>query len=396
MKNAGCQVFAVDHQANRFTPKVPTFTIDLSLEDEVTVAKQLLEFVKPGAVHFGLMCGTCSRAREHSVAKRLRQQGAPEPQPLRDETHLFGKNGLSATDKLKVEKANTIYRHAISLLMTCYLLHCIVSIENPVRSWLWALLAVLVKQTHDEGFIRWYFSLESTIFDACMHGSARNKSTTILGSPGVFNSLAVRCDHSHSHEPWSATKVGQGWIFDTAAEAEYPAVLSQRLAARILSHLPAERCHVNLKQLRLDSLQAQGRQHRAFLQLIPDFASFFWAPKGTTAAPNQKLLPPKTAGDEIEAGSIGSFTQDSATIKVGIFWNLITTWVKPYNCTTQWTQQLFYLTRCCGCSSSCSPKSQPSLPEKGWTCYDCTETGQYNCGMLKLSCTRSYQSMCKA
>ena len=147
MKNAGCQVFAVDHQANRFTPKVPTFTIDLSLEDEVTVAKQLLEFVKPDAVHFGLMCGTCSRAREHSVAKKLRQQGAPEPQPLRDETHLFGKNGLSATDNLKVEKANTIYRHAISLLMTCYLLHCIVSIENPARSWLWALLAVLVKQT---------------------------------------------------------------------------------------------------------------------------------------------------------------------------------------------------------------------------------------------------------
>ena len=130
----------------------------------------------------------------------------------------------------------------------------------------------------------------------------------------------MRCDHSHSHEPWSATKVdGQGWIFDTAAEAEYPAVLSQRLAACILSHLPAERCHVNLKQLRLNSLQAQGRQHRAFLQLIPDFASFFWAPSGTTAAPNQKLLPPKTAGDEIEADSIGSFTQDSATIKVGIF-----------------------------------------------------------------------------
>ena len=57
MKNAGCQVFAVDHQANRFTPKVPTFTIDLSLEDEVTVANQMLEFVKPDAVHFGLEPG---------------------------------------------------------------------------------------------------------------------------------------------------------------------------------------------------------------------------------------------------------------------------------------------------------------------------------------------------
>ena len=73
------------------------------------------------------------------------------------------------------------------------MLQCIVSIENPARSWLWPLLAPLVKQTANEGFINWYFSLEATMFDACMHGSLRNKSTTILGTPGVFNSLAVRC-----------------------------------------------------------------------------------------------------------------------------------------------------------------------------------------------------------
>eukprot|EP00435_Cladocopium_sp_Y103_P032079 s2147_g8.t1 len=102
MKNAGCQVFAVDHQANRFTPKVPTLAIDLSIEDEVTLANQLLTFVKPDAVHFGLMCGTCSRAREHSLAPSLRRQGAPEPKPLRDEANLFGKPGMTESDRIKV------------------------------------------------------------------------------------------------------------------------------------------------------------------------------------------------------------------------------------------------------------------------------------------------------
>lgn len=53
------------------------------------------------------MCGTCSRAREHSFSKTLRQQGAPEPRPLRGEWSLFGRPNMSPTNKLKVEKANT-------------------------------------------------------------------------------------------------------------------------------------------------------------------------------------------------------------------------------------------------------------------------------------------------
>eukprot|EP00435_Cladocopium_sp_Y103_P011958 s3736_g3.t1 len=81
------------------------------------------------------------------------RQGAPEPRPLRDESNLFGKPTMSDADRIKVEKANTVYRHAITLLMTCYLLQCIVSIENPARIWLWPLLALLVKQTNNPGFI---------------------------------------------------------------------------------------------------------------------------------------------------------------------------------------------------------------------------------------------------
>ena len=135
---------------------------------------------------FGLMCGTCSRAREKSLSAHLLRQGAPEPVPLRDENNLFGKPGLKPYEQTKVDKANLIYSFAVELLQICFELGCIVSIENPARSWLWPLLATLVKQSNDEAFIKWYFSLTATMFDACMHGSSRNNSITSLGTPKVF------------------------------------------------------------------------------------------------------------------------------------------------------------------------------------------------------------------
>jgi hypothetical protein len=65
-------VFAVDHQANRFTPKVPNFTMDLSLEDKVTVANQMLEFVKPDAVHFGQQGQRAFRVKDAAQARGSR------------------------------------------------------------------------------------------------------------------------------------------------------------------------------------------------------------------------------------------------------------------------------------------------------------------------------------
>eukprot|EP00435_Cladocopium_sp_Y103_P057446 s2110_g19.t1 len=291
---------------------VPTFTIDLSNPDEVKVAEQLLRFSRPKAVHFGLMCGTCSRARERSLAPSLKRQGAPEPMPLRDADNLFGRPNLRPLDQLKVNQANLIYSHAIQLLRVCCELNCIVTIENPARSWLWPLLVLLVKQTEDPAFITWYFALTSTMFDACMHGSLRNKSTTILGTAGVFDSLAVRCDGNHDHLPWSASRTADnGWVFDTAAEAEYPSLLSQRLAACILRHVPPEQLNVTLNAMRLSSLQVQGRQHKTMQQLIPDFCTFFWTDGDYKPKSNEKILPPKSAGEENEVANMQSMRVDN-------------------------------------------------------------------------------------
>ena len=190
------------------------------------MANQMLEFVKLDAVHFGLMCGTCNNAGQ------------------------------------------------------------IILIGNPAHSWLWPLLAVLVAQTAKEGFINWYFLLEATMFQTCMHfeecinGSSHNQSTTILGSPSAFNSLAVQCGHSHSHEPWPAKKLDdRGWVSDTAAKAEYPANIAG----------PSQHAH--------------SQQHRALQQLTPDFEASQWLPADTNPVANGKPLPPKIAGEEIEVAA---------------------------------------------------------------------------------------------
>ena len=316
MRDAGFQVFAIDHSHNRFTSKVPIFTVDLSKPDEVAVAVNLLHLVKPKAVHFGLMCGACSRARERAISRHLRAQGAPEPKQLRDESHLLGRPNLSPWDSEKVHTANLIYRHAVVLLQVCFALSCIVSIENPTRSWLWPLMAKLIKEANDPVLAEHYFALVAVCFDSCMHGGLRAKSTMLLSTAGVFESLALRCDHSHSHLPWGLTQTNGAWTFDTAAEAAYPSLLCVRLAACVVQFCGHDCLHLQYNQLRMTSLQSQGRQHRQQSQLIPDFRTVDWRPPEAPLAPLDKLLLPKTAGEINEARGEDS---NGRLVKVGTF-----------------------------------------------------------------------------
>ena len=74
------------------------------------------------------------------------------PPPLRDTEHLLGLAGLRDSDKTKIELTNKLYKCAIQLLKVCMELGCMISIENPARSWLWALLTMLVNATNDTDF----------------------------------------------------------------------------------------------------------------------------------------------------------------------------------------------------------------------------------------------------
>jgi len=60
---------------------------------------------------------------------------------------------------------------------------------------------------------------------------ARFKVTTFYMNDSTFSSLALTCDGSHSHLPWTVTRSTDGVTFSTASEAEYPELLCQRLSS---------------------------------------------------------------------------------------------------------------------------------------------------------------------
>ena len=210
--------------------------IDLSRESNVPLIESMMQFLKPAWAHWGLPCGTCSRAREKPLSRTLKAAGAPEPRPLRNAEHLMGLPGLTSSEKSRVDSANDIYRLAIPILMIACKLHCIVSLENPPRSWLWSVLAMLIKEMcsdPEDPFRLWFFELENVAFDMCEHGGNRPKATRLKATPKVFSHLAKLCSGTHQHLPWTVSKVDGAWTFSTASEAEYPKVLAHRMVEAV-------------------------------------------------------------------------------------------------------------------------------------------------------------------
>ena len=150
LRRLGFQIYPIDHAANRHAPKVKIFTLDVSNSQHVALLEKMMRHCKPCHVHMGLPCGTCSRAREKPMPAKF--GGHMGPPPLRDTEHLLGLAGLRDSDKTKIELTNKLYKCAIQLLKVCMEPGCMISIENPARSWLWALLTMLVNATNDTDF----------------------------------------------------------------------------------------------------------------------------------------------------------------------------------------------------------------------------------------------------
>ena len=94
MKRRGFSVFPVDHEFN--THKTAVSTISLNLQDEKSqqLVESMITQIKPAAIHLGLPCGTCSRARDKPLPEHLRAQ-FHDPPPLRDANNLLGYPHLS-------------------------------------------------------------------------------------------------------------------------------------------------------------------------------------------------------------------------------------------------------------------------------------------------------------
>ena len=235
------------------------------------LATDIVENVHPFAVHLGLPCGTCSRARELPVAQKLLAQGAPQPPPLRDADHLFGLDNSRQSDQVRAQLANEIYRTAVAILESCFKVNAFVILENPTRSWLWAILVALVKQSQNQAFKDWYFQMHNVDFSACMHGGCRPKSTRLRTSCKQLLQLQKQCHNNHVHKQWTITLGADSWNFSTATEAEDPALLLKRIVTILAALAPSKALTYTAKFFRLNSLLLMGKQTTAHHQLIPEF-----------------------------------------------------------------------------------------------------------------------------
>ena len=139
----------IDRSHNRFRAAVAIVVIDLVHHGARQLLPTLFETVWPTWCHMGLPCGTCFKARERPVSQARREVGAPNPRSPRGPDYLFGFPHLVEAGSKRVHAANQVYITAEVLLYSCFLLNIFLSVENPERSWLWALLAALDKQQDD-------------------------------------------------------------------------------------------------------------------------------------------------------------------------------------------------------------------------------------------------------
>lgn len=196
---SGFTVISVDHEVNQ--NQVPIVSLDLTSDSAQSILWTILDAPNLVGVHMGLPCGTASRARDQPIPEALRRQGVPNPPPLRSAEDPFGLPHLRKHHQVRVDSANILYKLGFQVDLHCLGKNIVVSIENPANSWLWAVLALLSRDTDVEHRKLWN-TLVTVQFHASCHGSSRRKHTGWLSTSGVYSALAATCDNSHTHEPW--------------------------------------------------------------------------------------------------------------------------------------------------------------------------------------------------
>ena len=275
MRKRGFKVFPIDHEFNSHKQEVSTITLNLQTAKSQQLVEEMILATKPAAIHLGVPCGTCSRARDKPLPAHLRKS-FNDPPPLRDAANLLGFAHLSGTNQNKVQAANELYRWTVRLLLLSFQYNIRISIENPERSWLWGILTLMVKEYNNPDFLAWFSKLDRVTFHTCMHGGARAKNTRLLSTPGLYTTLAATCDNNHTHEPWRIQKVASGLHYDTAAEAEYPPLLCQRMAdllAKSVKLPPMSTTTTMSRQAR----HVLGSHVKQNAPLVPEFATYMEA-----------------------------------------------------------------------------------------------------------------------
>ena len=187
---------------NKFQPKIATVRLDLADDACVDICCDAIQSGVIQVVTAAIPCGTASRARDLPNG----------PPPLRSLDHPYGLPSLAGLNKVRVEKANSIYANAGRILSFANSFDCIALAKNPDRAYTWIL---------DEFLHLLKLGFVDTVFQHCKwtgNRPMRAKWTRIRVNKQVFLSLAGECTQAHEHLPWGRTAAG----FDTAGEAAYP------------------------------------------------------------------------------------------------------------------------------------------------------------------------------
>eukprot|EP00435_Cladocopium_sp_Y103_P030416 s2541_g7.t1 len=138
----------------------------------------------------------------------------------------MGLPGLNFVQKLRVQKANFLYKWTCAMVLMLDSKHVGWSIENPASSLMWVT----------DPFVHLLNSLRNLIafsFHTCMIAAKRKKDTAIWTSvPQLRAHLERKCNDAHEHLQWG--KTGSG--FAAAEECAYNDTLCASWAEAIYDY----------------------------------------------------------------------------------------------------------------------------------------------------------------
>ena len=262
----GFHTISIDHSRNPHKAHHPLLLMDLTDGGAQQQFFSMFHDDPPAAMAFAPPCGTCSRARERELVDM-----PDAPKPLGDADHPFGYPWLQGVSLTRVLQSNILYSFVVDALFFAFTHSIVISVENPLYSWLWTILKHLVVQHPSVEFRRWFNNLEAVKFSNCAWGGNRPKMTKC---PSVYTMLAKQCPGNHYHKPYVAVRTQDRSIkFSTAEEAEYPWGLCDKVVELAAKHFKYPQ-QMALPRDKVLAMASSHREHRAHPPLIPEFHSF--------------------------------------------------------------------------------------------------------------------------
>jgi hypothetical protein len=237
LQDVGFRAVGVDSIRNEHKAKAPVIAADLVTPEGQQVVWKALNDPALAYVHLAPPCGTASAARGKPPPRGWVPGPFPPPRPLRSKEFPLGLAGLRLDEQVRVDKANKIYSFAAEVVRYCQSKGVAWSMENPTGSLFWEVPCI--KDLHS---LAGDYAVVSLLFDACMHGSRRDKRSKFLTNVEGLLQLALKCDGSHEHLPWGFEMTSHGRRWATAGEAEYPPYTLLSRGCPGCSPCPEARC----------------------------------------------------------------------------------------------------------------------------------------------------------